>query len=79
MNGNKIDMIITDEIEEIENLLEQLEDWSSDLFSSGWRDLENSGSISKEWYEREKNKASKRNYERMLTIEKLREKLLCHG
>ena len=64
---------------EIEGLLAELESWSSEIFDNDWRFIENSGSTSREWYKREENKASKRNYERLLVIEKLREKLLCHG
>lgn len=76
---NNVDMVIVDEVTEIENLLSQLESWASDLLYNDWRDIERSGSASREWYEREGNKASERNYERFLVIEKLREKLLCHG
>ena len=79
MIGNNVDMVIGDEVTEIENLLSQLESWSSGLLYNDWRDIERSGSASREWYEREGNKASERNYERYRVIEKLREKLLCHG
>ena len=79
MTGNNVDMAIGDEVTEVENLLSQLESWASDLLYNDWRDIERSGSASREWYEREGNKASERNYERFLVIEKLREKLLCHG
>lgn len=77
MIGNNVDMAIGDEVTEIENLLSQLESWASDLLYNDWRDIERSGSASREWYEREGNKASERNYERYRVIEKLREKLLC--
>lgn len=79
MTGNNVDMVIVDEVTEIENLLSQLESWASDLLYNDWRDIERSGSASREWYERDGNKASERNYERYRVIEKLREKLLCHG
>lgn len=77
MTGNNVDMVIVDEVTEIENLISQLESWASDLLYNDWRDIERSGSASREWYERESNKASERNCERFLVIEKLREKLLC--
>lgn len=79
MIGNQANIIIEDDVAEIEKLLEQLEDWSSELFATDWRDIENSGCISPQWYEKEKNAASERNYNRLLTIEKLRGKLLCRG
>ena len=79
MIGNNVDMIVGDEVIEIEKLLAELEDWAVQLFETEWREIENSGCTSSEFYKREKDAASKRNYERMLTIEKLREKLLCHG
>ena len=79
MIGNNVDMAIGDEVTEIENLLSQLENWASDLLYSDWRDIENSGSISTAYYTREKDEALARSHERFLVIEKLREKLLCHG
>lgn len=79
MIGNNVDMIIGDEVDEIERLLTELESWSSEIFCNDWRLIENSGSTSSEYYEQEHNVASARNYERLLAIEKLREKLLCHG
>ena len=77
MIGNNVDMVTGDEVTEIENLLSQLEGWASDLLYNDWRDIERSGSTSREWYERENNKASERNYERFLLLEKLRTRLLC--
>ena len=77
MTGNNVDMVIVDEVTEIENLLSQLESWSSDLSYNDWRDIENSGSISASYYTREKEEARARSHERFLVIEKLREKLLC--
>ena len=65
--------------DEIEKLLSELEDWSSEMFSNDWQCIENSGSTSTEYYKREKDAASKRSYERFLIIEKLRDKLLCRG
>lgn len=79
MIGNNVDMIIGDEVGEIESLLNTLEGWSTALLDKDWDFIENSGSCDSEWYEREKNKASERSYERLLVIEKLREKLICHG
>lgn len=76
MTGNQ-NILIEDDVAEIEKLLEQLEDWSLWLFESDWRDIENSGCTSSEYYKREKNAASDRNYQRQLTIEKLRARLLC--
>ncbi len=77
MTGNQENIMIEDDAVEIEKLLEQLEDWSSEMFATDWRDIENSGCISTQWYEKEKNAASERNYRRHLTIEKLRARLLC--
>ncbi len=77
MIGNNVDMVTGDEVTEIENLLSQLESWASDLLDNDWRDIERSGCTSREWYERENNKASERNYERFLLLEKLRARLLC--
>lgn len=77
MTGNQENITIEDDVAEIEKLLEQLEDWSSEMFATDWRDIENSGCISTQWYEKEKNAASERNYQRYLTIEKLRSRLLC--
>ena len=71
MIGNNVDMAIGDEVTEIENLLSQLESWSSDLSYNDWRD------ISTAHYTRERDEARARSYERFLVIEKLREKLLC--
>ena len=79
MTGNNVDMVIVDEVAEIENLLSQLEGWANDLLDSDWRDIENSGSTSSAYYTREKDEALARSHERFLVIEKLREKLLCHG
>ena len=76
MIGNQ-NILIEDDAAEIEKLLEQLEDWSSEMFATDWRDIENSGCTSSEYYKREKNAASDRNYQRQLTIEKLRARLLC--
>lgn len=77
MTGNNVDFIVSDEVEEIEALLTDLEDWSSEMFANDWREIENSGCISPQWYEREKNAASERNFERLLKIERLRVRLLC--
>ena len=71
MIGNNVDIVIVDEVTEIENLLSQLESWASDLLYNDWRDIERSGSASREWYEREGNKASERNYERYRVIERI--------
>lgn len=77
MIGNNMTICIEDDVTKIEKLLAELESWSNQLFSSDWRDIECSGFDSPAFYERSKNEASKRSYERLLVIEKLREKLLC--
>ena len=74
MTGNNV--YIVDEVTEIENLLSHLESWASDLLYNDWLEIKNSGSISAAYYTRE---ARARSHERFLVIEKLREKLLCHG
>ena len=76
MPGNQ-NILIEDDVAEIENLLKELESWSSQMFSDEWRDIESSGFDTPEFYERSKNAASQRNYERHLVIEKLKAKLLC--
>lgn len=77
MIGNNVDMVTDDEVTEIENLLSQLESWTSGLLYNDWRDIENSGSISAAYYTRERDDALARSHERYCVIEKLREKLLC--
>ena len=76
MHGLNVDFAITDEIHEVERLLKTVELWSEHIMCTDWKDIDESG-VSNETNLKYKNLASKRNYERLLVIEKLREKLLC--
>lgn len=78
MSELKIDMIATDEFKDIEQLLAEVESWSNRLFAAEWDEIEASYSYQDPESDRQKNQASRHNYERHLVIETLRTKL-CRG
>ena len=73
----KIDMIATNEHNDVKQLLDEVESWAVHMFASEWNRIEMAYSDYDPESTRQKNKASRENYERLLVVAKLRNKLLC--
>lgn len=74
----KIDMIATNEHNDVKQLLDEVESWSRRLFAAEWDEIDAAYSYQDPESDRQKNQAIRHKYERHLVIETLRTKL-CLG